>query len=215
MGRKIIDTYPVVTLTIGTAGNAYTARAMTRPQAEQALAEALDSLRTAFNRDLGRQFDMEHTLVEDAACEHCNHAWTEQGSDFNGGCCSKDEANDPDRLGVLRSLANEVDGHDFYTLDEGRPSRLVINWPDALATAVLAWLDAGRPADRVPQLLPVAHRVNNEEWCTIWSGPGPSGCSLARLPDQVDPCSGPEELAEQLISLIDDMGLTPARQVAA
>ena len=48
--RRIIDTYPVITLTIGTTGNAYTARAMTRPQAEQALAEALDSLRTAFKR---------------------------------------------------------------------------------------------------------------------------------------------------------------------
>lgn len=215
MGRKVIDTYPVVTLTIGSDGPRYRSQIMSREDAERAETEALAAINGVFKRELDRNFDVESTLVEDARCEHCNSSWTEQGSDYNGGCCSKDEASDPDRLGVLRSLAAEVEGQDFYILDEGRPSRLVINWPDALATAVLAWLDAGRPADRVPQLLPVAHRVNNEEWCTIWSDPGPSGCSLARLPDQVDPCSGPEELAEQLISLIDDMGLTPARQVAA
>src|SRR5690606_33014563 len=122
--------------------------------------------------------------------------WTEQVTEWNGSCCSKVEANYPDRLCVLRSLANEVVVHDFFILDEGRPSRLVISWPDTLATAVLAWLDAGRPADRVPQLLPLAHRVNNEEWCTIWSDPGPSGCSLARLPDEVFRASDPEELAE-------------------
>jgi hypothetical protein len=28
-------------------------------------------------------------------CEHCGYKWTEKG-DYNGGCCDKDEANNPD-----------------------------------------------------------------------------------------------------------------------
>ncbi len=28
-------------------------------------------------------------------CEHCNSKWTEDSSDYNGGCCDRDEASAP------------------------------------------------------------------------------------------------------------------------
>lgn len=39
--------------------------------------------------------------VEDAypvysfSCEHCGAKWTEVSQEYNGGCCEKDEANNP------------------------------------------------------------------------------------------------------------------------
>lgn len=29
---------------------------------------------------------------QEPVCEHCGHQWTEESADYNGGCCSKDEA---------------------------------------------------------------------------------------------------------------------------
>lgn len=29
-------------------------------------------------------------------CEHCNSIWTEASMTYNGGCCSKDQENDPE-----------------------------------------------------------------------------------------------------------------------
>lgn len=35
------------------------------------------------------EFDYEHT------CSFCGRDWTEDSDDYNGGCCDKDEANNP------------------------------------------------------------------------------------------------------------------------
>ena len=32
---------------------------------------------------------------EDYVCSHCGYAWTEDGPDFNGGCCEEDMKNAP------------------------------------------------------------------------------------------------------------------------
>jgi hypothetical protein len=32
----------------------------------------------------------------EAVCSHCGGDWTEDGSDYNGGCCAEDEAHNPE-----------------------------------------------------------------------------------------------------------------------
>lgn len=209
MARKIIDTYPVFTLTIGKSGPPFQSQTMTRREAEDARAEALDSLRTVFTRDLGRNFDMEHKLVEDAVCEHCNYTWTEGEASYNGGCCGKDEANNPARLVELLDLARQVADGGFYDVEN---TRTPINWPDLMADAAIRWLDAGRPPEGVAALLPLIKRVVSRDWCTKWTDPGPSDAALARLPDRIDIDGRPDRLGGELLSLIDDMDLLPANQ---
>ena len=29
-------------------------------------------------------------------CEHCGYIWTESSTEYNGGCCAKDEENNPE-----------------------------------------------------------------------------------------------------------------------
>lgn len=213
--RKVIDTYPTITLTIGTSGRAFEKRSMTREQAEEAMAEAVDSLNTVFKRDLDRQFDIDAVLTEETVCEHCGWRWTEASPDYNGGCCGKDEANSPERLADLQKLIDEVETADFYRWDADRGrDRVKIDWPWALACAADKWLKEGRSADGVEHLLSLCKRVKSSDWCTLWEDPGPSGCSLARLPDVVTRDIRPEQLADDLCSLIDDMDLLPARRVA-
>ena len=215
MARKIVDTYPVFTVTVGADAPRYKSQLMTREQALDALAEFLEILRGIQGQTF-RNYDLEHRLHEDARCEHCNWAWTEQGTTYNGGCCAKDEANSPDRLGALQSLIDEVEGADFYRwdADHGR-DRVKVDWPWALACAADAWLKAGRQADQVDRICSLAKRVKASDWCTLWEDPGPSGCSLARLPDQVAQDARPENLAFELLSLIEDMGLTVGSQGVA
>lgn len=38
------------------------------------------------------EFDRSHV------CEHCGWVWTEEGSDYNGGCCEKDQAAEDERI---------------------------------------------------------------------------------------------------------------------
>lgn len=217
MARKIIDTYPVITLTIGSPGPAYEARSMTLEEAREALRDALDSINTVFKRDLGRTFDVDHKLAVEAVCEHCRWRWTEDSADYNGGCCGKDEANSPERLKEFRELADAVDAETFYRVEDGERSTVPIDWPGALAHGVVAWLDNGRSSeqDGIDFMLRLAKRVKASEWCTVWEDPGPSGCSLARMPDRVQMDIRPEQLADELCSLLDDMGLLPARQAVA
>lgn len=216
MGRKIIDTYPVITLTIGTDGPRFSSQIMSPEDAGDAEVEALDVINTVFKRELGRNFDVDSKLVSEAVCEHCRSRWVAAGADYNDGCCGKDEANSPQRLVCLQSLIDEVEVGDFFRWDADRGwDRVRIDWPWALACAVDAWLKAGRPADGVAHLLSVAHRVKSSDWCTVWSDPGPGGCSLARLPDRVSQDERPTQFADELLSLIDDMGLLPARQAVA
>lgn len=215
MSRKLLDTYPVFTITVGTPGRAYETRHMTPEQAEEARAEFAEIL-ADLKAQTRRQYDLDCKMVESAVCEHCRWAWTEAGADYNGGCCSKDEANSPQRLACLRTLIDEVEAGDFYRWDADRGrDRTKVDWPWALACAVDAWLKAGRPAADVERLMSIARRVKSSDWCTVWSDPGPSGCSLARRPDEITRDGRPEELADELLSLVDDMGLLPARQAVA
>lgn len=208
--RKIIDVWPVLSVTPEQSGRCWTK--------DEALAayrevnEALKHLQTPsrFRLNIGFNFQ------EDARCEHCNGTWTEDDHAYNGGCCAKDEANDPVRLASLRTLADEC-GADLYRVDEyGGRSRNTCDWPWALATATRKWLNAGRPADGVGALLPLIERVDSSEWCTVWSDPGdyPSNAGSGPLPDQVSTATEPNELASDLRRLIDDMGLAPAKAVA-
>lgn len=216
MGRKIIDTYPVITLTIGTDGPRFSSQIMSPEDAVDAEVEALDVINTVFRLVLGRNFDVDSKLVSDARCEHCNTPWTEAGADYNNGCCGKDEANSQQRLVCLQTLIDEVEAGDFYRWDADRGrDRVKTDWPWALACAVDAWLKVDRPASRVEHLLSVAKRVRSSDWCAVWSDPGPGGCSLARLPDSVTQDERPTQLADELLSLIDDMGLLPAAKATS
>lgn len=210
MARKIIDTYPRFTISVGPKP---TQRTMTWADANEAkaeFAELIDGLKAATLRD----FVVEVELVEEARCEFCNYTWTAAGTDFNDECCDRDAANDPERLLALRKLADEIDGETFYRFEDGKRERTAISWPNSLANAVSAWLDVGRSADTVPALLRCAQHVKSSDWCTVWEDPGPDGCSLQRLPDRVTQDGRPEGLADDLLSLIDDMGLLPARSAA-
>ena len=43
--------------------------------------------------------NVDHVYIEteyEAVCEHCGSGWTEEDSNYNGGCCDKDEENNPD-----------------------------------------------------------------------------------------------------------------------
>jgi hypothetical protein len=37
-------------------------------------------------------------------CEHCGGVWTEVSADYNGGCCSKDEGAEIDRLAAQEDV---------------------------------------------------------------------------------------------------------------
>jgi hypothetical protein len=211
MARKIIDTYPQFTVSVGAPKRG--SQIMTREQAEEAqaeFAELLDALQSATLR----QFDVESKLVEDVRCEFCNATWL-GGDIWNLDCCGKDAASSPVRLSELVEAAEEVENDDLYTRDEdGKPSRVPIDWASTLGGAAARWLKAGRPADGVAALMPLIQRVKSTDWCTVWKDPGVSGASLARLPDEIRRDYRPERLADELLSLIDDMDLLPARRAA-
>lgn len=43
------------------------------------------------------------------ACEHCGYRWTEESSEYNGGCCDKDqEAQDERDRALTNALADEL-----------------------------------------------------------------------------------------------------------
>lgn len=199
MARKIIDVQPIITARF-VGGSPVTGENAAFAQVEDTIAA------------LRPDFECEVCYEKDARCEHCTAIWTEGRADYNGGCCGLDEAGNPERLAELRKLAEDVEGADFYSVDEdGKRSRMPIDWAPTLAGSVVRWLDAGRQPGFIDQLIPAIKRVRSDDWCTVWEDPGPSGASLARLPDQVTPDHRPNELADELLSLIDDMGLLPAR----
>lgn len=214
MASKIIDTYPVISLTIGGAVPKFSAYSMGPEEAREARDEILELINTVLQRTTRRQMDVEWKIITEARCEHCNSTWTEDGHDYNGGCCGLDEANNPERLKELRELAEQVSDGTFYRYEDGKRGRVAVNWPDQLGCAMALWLDNDRPHSEVDRLLSLAKHVTASDWCTVWEDPGPSGCSLARLPDVVRLDSRPEDLAGELCSLLDDMGLLPATKQA-
>ncbi len=40
---------------------------------------------------------------DDSRCEHCNSRWTEKRTDYNGGCCDKDEGAEEARLAAVEA----------------------------------------------------------------------------------------------------------------
>lgn len=75
-----------------------------RPRAEGELRQQCEHIVDAIKRHVD---DVEHVFVEHDVirrCEHCGWNWTENSDEYNGGCCSQDEA--------------------AYDIDA--------NWPDAL-----------------------------------------------------------------------------------
>lgn len=207
MARKIIDIIPGI-LVQPNEGPLLTTQAQADLEAQAIIAQ--------LRPGLGKAYDFKATFTTEAQCEHCRSTWTEAGADYNNGCCGKDEANSPQRLVCLQTLIDEVEAGEFYRWDADRGrDRVKVYWPWALACAVDAWLKAGRPADDVERLMSIARRVKSSDWCTVWSDPGPDGCSLARLADHVSRDLRPEQLADELLSLVDDMGLLPARQAVA
>lgn len=201
MPRKVLDIVPIITARFIGAGTVTTEEGA-RAQVEDAIAA------------LGKDFECTVAFDVDDRCSFCNSPWTEAGSDHNASCCPQDDANNPERLKTIAELAEAVGNDTFYRYDEGQRGRVVVNWPDQLGMAVSSWLESGRPAEDAKRLLSLAGHVRSSGWCTVWSDPGPSGCSLARLPDQVTVDGRPEDLAHEIASLIDDMALTPAKAAA-
>lgn len=214
MGKKAIDYTPVITLTLDVRGliDLKTSTAMAD--------ELVDLINTHIKPHVfdinawhlhrnALNIDVEHK--PDFRCEHCNGDWTEDSDAYNGGCCSKDYANDPARLAQLATDAESVEHGDFYDFDPetGRSRRLRQDAPNTMGDLADVWLTDGRPADQVPALLKAIDKVINGEFCQIWEDPGPSGCSLPRQPDRITHDQGPNILAQELREMISDMGLMP------
>ncbi len=59
--------------------------------------------------EVRRHIDNEGVSVEHDAepiCCHCGSAWTEDRSDYNGGCCDKDEGAEDARLAAAAATQN-------------------------------------------------------------------------------------------------------------
>lgn len=218
MARKAFTHWPTVTLKPETLGTLTEAQAKRLGDEIEALVlrHVAPHARDDLNISRFTSTEIDVTVEGDYRCEHCSYTWTEASPDYNGGCCGKDEANNPQRLKDLQAIIDQVEAEDFYRYDEDRGrDRVKVDWPWALAAGVDKWLKDGRPADAIEGLMPLAKRVLSSDWCTLWQDPGPSGASLARLPDRVTRDLRPTQLAEELLSLVDDMDLLPARQGAA
>jgi hypothetical protein len=214
MARKIIDTYPLIEITVGAVAPKFTPKAMNREEAEEAQGEFLELI-NGLQARTRRQFDVEAKLVEDVRCEHCNATWRAEGPDFNGGCCDRDAANDPRRLERLRMLAGDCLAADLYRDDDRRGHDGHKEFAD-LGEAVAKWLAAGRPVESAAEVRRLADIVFDHKWGALWSDPGeyPSNAGSGPLPDRWMVDTHPNELAAEVIDLLDDMGLKPAREAA-
>jgi hypothetical protein len=79
-----------------------------------------------------------------------------------------------------------------------------------LANATMRWLNEGRPASGAGPLRAACLRVEESEWCTVWTDPGdyPSGAGGSPLPDSVTRDYRPDELAAEVRRMLDDLGFT-------
>ena len=89
MARKIIEVWPVLSVTPEQPGKCWTKEEALCAYRE--VNEALTRLQTPSRYRLNIGFKFE----EEARCEHCNSTWTEVGPDYNGGCCEEDERANP------------------------------------------------------------------------------------------------------------------------
>jgi len=104
----------------------------------------------------------------------------------------------------IRALADAVEAEDFYALEDGRRTKVSIDWPWTLARATIAFLDGARtPFDR-QTLTNIAKRVRGRDWCTLWQDPGDPTAFGGRLPDRVDADERPGELATAALALVED-----------
>lgn len=203
MARKIIDVWPVLSVTPEQG------RCWTKDEALAAYREVNEALKhlqtpSRFRLNIGFNFQ------EDARCEHCNGAWTEEGDAFNGGCCAKDSANDPERLAQLLVWAGELRAADLNRSDDTNGMGGHYEFTD-LGEKVERWLAAGRPVADARDLELLAEAVDGREWGQLWTDPGdyPSNAGSGPLPDHWTVDDRPNEMARQVFDLLDDMGLIP------
>lgn len=67
---------------------------------EQEIKDDLNRLEEAAKRKLSK-FDDERGAVSvvyetEEVCEHCGYPWTEESTTYNGGCCARDELENPE-----------------------------------------------------------------------------------------------------------------------
>ncbi len=72
----------------------YRSRTMTDEEFEKECAKDCRSIEAEIKRHVDNggvvvKYDTEKN------CEHCGYAWTEESTVYNGGCCDKDEENNP------------------------------------------------------------------------------------------------------------------------
>lgn len=208
MARKIIDIIPVISVR-PTAGDP----TPDMDAARKAASEFIDSLKGGLADPT--DFDFSATYETDARCEHCNCSWTEESPDYNGGCCDLDASNDPKRLERLGALAGDLIAADLYRDDDRRGHAGHNEFAD-LGDAVAKWLAAGRPSESAADLRRLADLVFDHKWGALLTDPGvyPSNAGAGPLPDRWMVDTHPNELADQVIDLLDDMGLRPARKAA-
>lgn len=99
----------------------------------------------------------------------------------------------------LRELAEQVIGGDYYSFDEddGRISRLSIDWPWSLASTALTSLPATDEAG-LRHLEALCERIERCGWATLWEDPGvyPSNAGGSALPSRYDPAPEVQALAQ-------------------
>lgn len=104
-------------------------------------------------------------------------------------------------MGELRELAERVIGGDYYSVDydDGRTSRVSIDWPWSLASTVLASLPVAALTEAgLSHLEALCERVERCDWATLWEDPGvyPSNAGASALPSRYDPAPEVHALAE-------------------
>lgn len=95
MARKTcIENYRVEVIPEPVIGVIYLSA--TQPTEEEKLRRRCEEIRTAIKRHIDDVSDCYVICDRSHVCEHCGAKWTERDTVYNGGCCDKDEAANPD-----------------------------------------------------------------------------------------------------------------------
>lgn len=105
----------------------------------------------------------------------------------------------------LFALAEAVETDDFYAVEDGRRSRVSLDWPWALAAHVRMFLNGSRSTHDRNMLVCVAKRVDGREWCTLWQDPGDDSAPYGRMPDAVSPDRRPNDLASAVLAFVEEL----------